>query len=96
MEEDLISIENITKIQRLGYEGSPTYCKIFNWFREEWGYTSWIEKVNKEYNYKIYARGVYHRSIHKPHESSYCKTYQEAQVKLLEELITIVEEIEND
>jgi len=93
---DVITSEELSAVKELGYEDSVTYCKVFNWFRQRWGYTSWVEKVDGEYNYKIYARGVYHRSIHKPHKSSYCKTYEEAQSRLLEELITIVEEIEND
>ncbi len=91
--EDLIPSRYITKTKKLGYEGSPTYCKVFNWFREEWGYTSWIEKTDKDYNYKIYAKGVYHRPIHSPNKSPYCKDYLEAKIKLLDELILIVEEI---
>lgn len=94
MSEDLIPIKHLSSIKKLGYENSLTFCKVFNWFREEWGYTSWIEKTGKEYNYKIYARGVYHRPIHSITRYPYYKTYDEAKNKLLNELIIIVQEIE--
>tara|TARA_Y100000004_G_scaffold5937_1_gene6868 strand:+ start:999 stop:1286 length:288 start_codon:yes stop_codon:yes gene_type:complete len=95
MVDEIIPLEYIKNIRRLGYESSLTYCKVFNWFREKWGYTSWIEQTGKEYNYKVYAKGVYHKPIKSPSKSTYCKNYEEAQSNLLEELILIVEEIEN-
>ena len=94
MSNDVITAEELMSVRQLGYGDNITYCKVFDWFRRQWGYTSWVEKTGKEYNYKIYARGVYHTPMYSPSKSSYCKTYEEAQVKLLSELIKIVEEIE--
>ncbi len=94
MSSDVITRDELSAVRRLGYDSNVTYCKVFDWFRRQWGYTSWIEKIGKEYNYKIYARGSYHKPIHTPPQSTYCKNYEEAQTKLLEELITIVDEIE--
>jgi|GEM_PF-7081830 len=91
---DIVTPEELSIVRQLGYDDNVTYCKVFNWFRERWGYTSWIEKSGKEYNYKIYARGVYHKPIHSPTESPYCKNYEDAQVKLLKELVLIIKEIE--
>ena len=94
MSGDVITSEELSSVRQLGYDDNVTYCRVFNWFRKRWGYTSWIEKTGKEYNYKIYARGVYHSPMHSPDESPYCKSYEEAQTKLLNQLVTIVEEIE--
>ncbi len=94
MSSDVITSDELSAVRRLGYDSNVTYCKVFDWFRRQWGYTSWIEKIGKEYSYKIYARGSYHKPIHTPPQSPYCKNYEEAQAKLLEELITIVDEIE--
>tara|TARA_R100001015_G_C4559329_1_gene119491 strand:+ start:566 stop:850 length:285 start_codon:yes stop_codon:yes gene_type:complete len=91
---DVITPEELSSVRQLGYDNNITYCKVFDWFRRRWGYTSWIEKTGKEYNYKIYARGVFHKPIYTAPESSYCKNYEEAQQKLLNELILIVQEIE--
>ena len=94
MSRDAISAEELSSLRQLGYDGNASYCKIFNWFRERWGYVSWIEQTYDEYVYKIYARGVYHRPIHSQSKYPYCKNYEEAQIKLLNELIIIIEEIE--
>ncbi len=91
---DVITPKELSLVRQLGYDDNITYCKVFDWFRRKWGYTSWIEKTGKEYNYKIYARGSYHRPIYTASESSYCNNYEEAQVNLLNELILIVGEIE--
>tara|TARA_R100001440_G_scaffold23689_1_gene38609 strand:+ start:27301 stop:27582 length:282 start_codon:yes stop_codon:yes gene_type:complete len=91
---DVISPQELAQVRKLGYEDNITYCKVFNWFRIKWGYTSWIEKSGKEYNYKIYAKGTYHKPIYTECNSSYCKNYEDAQSKLLNELILIVDEIE--
>ena len=73
---------------------APLYQQAFRWFREKWGYTSWIEQVGNELNYKVYGNGVYHKPIYTSSYSSYCKSYEEAELKLLKELIIIVKEIE--
>lgn len=78
---------------------APTYYQAFKWFREKWGYTSWIEQNgSSEFNYiyihKIYGRGVFHKPIHSNYASSYNKTYEKAELALLKELIIIVQEIE--
>ncbi len=77
---------------------SPLYQEAFRWFRKKWGYTSWVEqtgnKGNYIYCYKIYGEGVYHRPIHTPSNYPYRKTYEEAELDLLKELIIIVNEIE--
>jgi hypothetical protein len=91
---DVITPKELSLVRQLGYDDNITYCKVFNWFRIRWGYTSWIEKTGKEYNYKIYARGAFHKPIYTESESSYCNNYEEAQKKLLKELILIVDEIE--
>lgn len=91
---DVITPEELSLVRQLGYDDNITYCKVFDWFRRRWGYTSWIEKTGKEYNYKIYARGAFHKPIYTESESSYCNNYEEAQKKLLKELILIVDEIE--
>ncbi len=89
---DVITYEELSSVRRLGYDGNVTYCKVFDWFRRRWGYVSWIEKTGKKYNYKVYARGTFHKPIYTQSESSYCKSYEEAQKKLLKELILIIEE----
>jgi hypothetical protein len=91
---DVITSQELSSVRQLGYDDNITYCKVFNWFRVRWGYTSWIEKTGKKYNYKVYARGAFHKPIYTQSESSYCKNYEEAQQKLLNELILIVQEIE--
>ena len=91
---DVITSQELSLVRQLGYDDNITYCKVFNWFRVRWGYTSWIEKTGKEYNYKIYARGAFHRPITHKTKYPYCKSYEEAQQKLLNELILIVQEIE--
>jgi hypothetical protein len=91
---DVITPKELSLVRQLGYDDNITYCKVFNWFRIRWGYTSWIEKTGKEYNYKIYARGAFHKPIYTESESSYCNNYEEAQKKMLKELILIVDEIE--
>ena len=94
MSSDVVTPEELSAVRKLGYDDNITYCKVFNWFRQRWGYTSWIEKTGQEYVYKIYARGVYHKPIYSNSSSSYCKSHEEAQIKLLNELIIIVDEIE--
>ncbi len=91
---DVITPEELSSVRQLGYDDNITYCKVFNWFRIRWGYTAWIEQTGKQYNYKVYARGTFHKPIYTEVESPYCKNYEEAQRKLLKELILIVEEIE--
>ena len=91
---DVITSQELSIVRQLGYDDNITYCKVFNWFRVRWGYTSWIEQTGKEYNYKVYARGTFHKPIHTKSESSFCKSYEDAQSKLLNELILIVDEIE--
>tara|TARA_B100000475_G_scaffold164428_1_gene125454 strand:+ start:119 stop:403 length:285 start_codon:yes stop_codon:yes gene_type:complete len=91
---DVITSKELSLVRQLGYDDNITYCKVFDWFRVRWGYTSWIEKTGKEYSYKIYARGTFHKPIYTQSESSYCKSYEEAQIKLLNELVLIVKEIE--
>ena len=91
---DVITPEELSLVRQLGYDDNITYCKVFNWFRIRWGYTAWIEQTGKQYNYKVYARGTFHKPIYPQSESPYCKNYEEAQRKLLKELILIVEEIE--
>ena len=91
---DVITPKELSLVRQLGYDDNITYCKVFDWFRRKWGYTSWIEKTGKEYNYKIYARGVFHRPIKHETNYPYCNNYEEAQVNLLNELILIVGEIE--
>lgn len=77
---------------------SPLYQEAFEWFRLKWGYNSWVEQTGNInsylYNYKIYGNGVYHRPIHTPSNYPYCKSYEEAELELLKELIIIVKEIE--
>tara|TARA_B100000767_G_scaffold230272_1_gene221270 strand:- start:51 stop:461 length:411 start_codon:yes stop_codon:yes gene_type:complete len=77
---------------------SPLYQEAFRWLRLKWGYNSWVEQTgninNYLYNYKIYGNGVYHRPIHTPSNYPYCKSYEEAELELLKELIIIVKEIE--
>ena len=88
---DVITSEELSAVRQLGYYDNVTYCEVFNWFREKWGYVAWIEKSGKEYGYKIYANGVYHR----PKDATrypYCKSHEEAQVRLLEELVAVVKE----
>ena len=91
---DVITPKELSLVRQLGYDDNITYCKVFDWFRRKWGYTSWIEKTGKEYNNKIYARGVFHRPIKHETNYPYCNNYEEAQVNLLNELILIVGEIE--
>ena len=91
---EVITPEELSSVRQLGYDDNITYCKVFNWFRIRWGYTSWIEQTGKQYNYKVYARGTFHKPIYTEVKSPYCKNYEEAQRKLLKELILIVEEIE--
>jgi hypothetical protein len=91
MSSDVISSEELAAVRQLGYNENVTYCKVFNWFRLKWGYVAWIEKTSDKYSYKIYNRGVYHRPKNVT-EYPYCKTYEEAQVKLLEELIAVTQE----
>lgn len=102
MLEDLIPFKYITRIRRLGYSGIPTFYKVFKWFRKQWGYTSWVEQSENKFIYKIYSRGVFHRPIKILTENfinsvpsyPHCKNYEEAEVKLLIELILIIEEQE--
>lgn len=102
MLDDLIPIKFIPRVRRLGYKGIPTFYKVFRWFRKRWGYTSWVEQSKNKFIYKVYSRGVYHRPIKlleeyfNNSEPSYphCKVYEDAEVKLLMELILIVEEKE--
>jgi len=91
---DLIPVKYISQVRRLGFKGCPTFYNVFKWFRRKWKYTSWIEQVNNQFIYKIYARGSFHRPIHTPTPSPYCSNYEKAQAQLLKELITIVKEIE--
>tara|TARA_Y100000589_G_C26918659_1_gene533432 strand:- start:237 stop:596 length:360 start_codon:yes stop_codon:yes gene_type:complete len=92
--DDLIPVKEAYSVTELGYIGSPTYYRVFKWFRKKWGYVSWIEQSNDRFVYKIYARNVYHRPIHTPYKYPYCETYEEAELELLKELIIIVNEIE--
>lgn len=90
---DTIPSDKLAEVRRLGYDKKPSYCKVFKWFRKRWGYISWIEEATNKYIYKIYSKGVFYRpkdSTDYPH----CETYEEAEVKLLDELITIIKEIE--
>tara|TARA_R100001463_G_scaffold56462_1_gene108519 strand:- start:1808 stop:2095 length:288 start_codon:yes stop_codon:yes gene_type:complete len=90
---DVITSEELSSVRRLGYDDNVTYCKVFDWFRRKWGYVSWIEKTGSEYCYKIYARGSYHRPKNTTDTKyPYCKGYEEAQKKLLKELILIIKE----
>ena len=91
---EVITSKELSAVRQLGYKENVTYCQVFNWFREKWGYVAWIEKSGNRYVYKIYANGVFIR----PKETTkwpYCKTHEEAQTKLLEELVKIIEEREN-
>lgn len=94
MLKDLIPIKFIPKIRRLGYRGIPTFYKVSKWFRQNWGYTSWIEQTGSSFVYKIYSRNVYYLPISFKYDSHYCKTYEEAETKLIDELISIVEKRE--
>ena len=94
MSDDLLSLEEIFHIRQLGYGDIPNYYKVFKWFREKWGYTSWIEQSEKKYIYKIYKTDVYYRPKD-CNEYPHCKNYEEAESKLLKELITIVKEKES-
>jgi hypothetical protein len=90
---DLIPCKLIPKIRRLGYRGIPTFYKVSKFFRKKWGYVSWVEQSKNKYIYKVYCRGVYHRpkeAVNYPH----CKNYEEAEVRLINELIKIVNEKE--
>jgi hypothetical protein len=91
--DDLIPLEETHSVIELGYIGSPTYYRIFKWFRKKWGYVSWIEETGNRFVYKIQARNMYHRPIHTPYKYPYCDTYEEAELELLKELIIIVNEI---
>jgi len=91
MSSDVISSEELAAVRQLGFGEEVTYCKVFDWFRLKWGYVAWIEKSGNEYSYKIYSRGVYHRPKNVT-EYPYCKNHEEAQVKLLEELIAVAQE----
>tara|TARA_B100000902_G_C26646475_1_gene591682 strand:- start:86 stop:373 length:288 start_codon:yes stop_codon:yes gene_type:complete len=91
---EVITSEELSAVRQLGYRENITYCQVFNWFRERWGYVAWIEKSGNKYGYKIYTNGVFLR----PKETTkwpYCKNHEEAQVKLLEELIKVVQERES-
>ena len=90
---DVITSKELSAVRQLGYRENVTYCKVFNWFRERWGYVAWIEKSGKEYGYKIYSNGVYHRPKNAT-KYPYCKSHEEAQTKLLEELVKVIEEQE--
>lgn len=94
MSDDLISLEELSAVRQLGYNGDRTYYKVFKWFRKRWGYVSWIEQIENKFIYKIYARGAYHRPMHITTKYPHCKNYEEAQIKLLKELVIIVKEIE--
>lgn len=77
---------------------APTYYQAFKWFREELGYTSWIEQTGKSefdyrYSYKIHGRGAFHSPIHSNSISVYSRTYEKAELDLLKELIKIAHEI---
>ncbi len=78
---------------------APTYYQAFKWFREKWGYASWIEQNGKSefdyiYSYKIYGRGVFHKPMNSSSISSYSRKYETTELNLLKELIEIVKEIE--
>ena len=38
----------IFRLVGLGFKNSPNYCDAFEWFRLNWGYSSWIEKSEKK------------------------------------------------
>ena len=93
MVSDLIPIRYIPRVRALGFKGCPTFYRVFKYFRKKWGYTCWVAQSEKAFIYNIYNRGVYCRpkgSTSFPH----CKTYEEADSKLLEEYILIIKEIE--
>jgi len=92
---DLIPFNLILRIIKLGYYNIPTPYKIFKWSRTEKGYFTWIEKCGNKFIYKIYSNGVYRRPKHPINHWPHCKTYKEAQKNLLDELITILEEIKD-
>jgi hypothetical protein len=95
MIKDLIPIKYVLRVRTLGFKGCPTFYRVIKYFRKKWGYTSWIEEsASGEFIYKIHGNKVYHRPINIPDKYPYCKTYQEAEVKLIKELILIVEERE--
>ena len=63
---------------------APTFSQAFRWFREEYGYLSYIDMDNYSfYRYTIYkGKGI--------SEAPY-ETYEEAELACLEKLIEIVE-----
>ena len=92
MMKDLIPINLIPKVRGLGYRGCPTFYKVCQWFRKKRGYTSWVEQTQNDYIYKVYSNGCYRRPRGTELNYPHCKTYEQAEIRLIYELIKIAEE----
>ena len=72
----------------IGYcVSAPLYQQAFRWFRDKYGYCSYIKEVTKG-SYRFYIE----KFDEKFFNSDIIKTYEEAELACLEKLISIVKE----
>jgi hypothetical protein len=80
-------IENVNN-EPDDYISAPTYSQAFRWFREKYNIHVWIINAEDNHNvFKPFFRGV---NIHDQHLVDFYKTYEEAELACLKELIEIV------
>jgi hypothetical protein len=66
----------------------PTYSQAFRWFREKHNIHTWI--INAEDNHNVFKPFFRGTNIHDQHLVDFYKTYEEAELACLRNLIEIV------
>ena len=67
---------------------APTYSHCFRWFREKHNIHAWI--INAEDNHNVFKPFFRGANIHDQHLVDFYKTYEEAELACLKEMIKLV------